>query len=154
MYHLEIIWHQLVNDKVECDSLINIGGQWSTANYKSCNYIIMLIILWGLDLSLMQKQEIKLCEPKCTVHSQIILFKGLDQNNIKTIKHITLLVSSHVDRFIFICPCFKIPYQSLRASPPPQCNRVEWNCVYCAMCNDFNLKGFFSSRNKCSCFSG
>lgn len=90
----------------------------------------MLIILRGLDLSLMQKQEIKLCEPKCTAHSLIIPFKGLDQNQIK---HITLLGSSHADRFSFICSCFNIPYQSLRASPPPRYIGVEWNCVYCAI---------------------
>lgn len=83
MYHLEIIWHQLVIDEVECDSLINVAGLWSTGNYESSNYIIKLIILQGLNLSPMQKQEIKLSETKCTARSLIILFKGLVQTKKK-----------------------------------------------------------------------
>lgn len=69
MYHLEIIWHQLAICKVERDSLVNIRGLWSAANYESFNYIIKLINLQGVDLSLMKKQEIKLGETNCTARS-------------------------------------------------------------------------------------
>lgn len=66
--------HQLATGKVEFDSLVNIGGLWSTANYESSNYIMKLIILQGLDSNLMQKQEIKLCVINWTTCSLIIFF--------------------------------------------------------------------------------
>lgn len=66
--------HQLATAKVEFDSLVNIGGLWSTANYESSNYIMKLIILQGLDSNLMQKQEIELCETNWTACSLIIFF--------------------------------------------------------------------------------